>query len=61
MIDARNNGIPLIEHAPKASITHSIIDLADAIAGVQKSGPGDQAGRKSGLTRLLPFMSGRGK
>lgn len=61
MIDARNNGIPLIEHAPKASITHAIINLADAIAGVHRSGAGDQAGKKSGLTRLLPFMSGRGK
>ena len=30
MIEARNNGVPLIEHAPKAAITHSMMALAKA-------------------------------
>ena len=33
MIDARNNGVPLIEQAPKAAITHSMIALAAALSG----------------------------
>ena len=33
MVEVRNNGVPLVEHAPKASITASIGQLADAICG----------------------------
>jgi pilus assembly protein CpaE len=33
MIEVRNNGVPLIEHAPKAGITNSINRLADALCG----------------------------
>ena len=33
MIEARNNGVPLIEHAPKAAITQSIIALARSLSG----------------------------
>ena len=50
MIEARNNGVPLIEQAPKAAVTQSIIALAAALggdiveretdAGVKKSAPG---------------------
>ena len=31
MIDARNNGVPLIENSPKAAVTHSMIALAKAL------------------------------
>ena len=29
MSEVRNNGVPLIEHAPKAAITQTIVELAD--------------------------------
>ena len=41
MVEVRNNGVPLIEQAPKAAITQSIIALADALCG-------DGAGRAAG-------------
>ena len=33
MVEVRNNGVPLIEQAPKAAITQSIVALADALCG----------------------------
>jgi pilus assembly protein CpaE len=33
MVEVRNNGVPLLQHAPKAGITHSICQLAQAISG----------------------------
>jgi pilus assembly protein CpaE len=33
MVEVRNNGIPLIQHAPKAGITSSIMQLADSLCG----------------------------
>ncbi len=37
MVEVRNNGVPLIEQAPKAAITQSIIGLADALNGNGRS------------------------
>lgn len=46
MIEVRNNGVPLIEQAPKAAITQSIAQLADGLTGKQTSvAPGDLAGK----------------
>ncbi len=50
MVEVRNNGVPLLEQAPKAQITQSIQKLAAAINGddhVLKAGEGS----KSGLSR----------
>lgn len=33
MVEVRNNGVPLIEHAPKANITQSICQLANTLSG----------------------------
>ena len=33
MVEVRNNGVPLLQHAPKAGITNSIGQLADALCG----------------------------
>jgi pilus assembly protein CpaE len=33
MVEVRNNGVPLLQHAPKAAITQSIGQLADALCG----------------------------
>ena len=33
MVEVRNNGVPLLQHAPKAAITQSIGQLADSLCG----------------------------
>jgi len=33
MVEVRNNGVPLLQHSPKAAITQSIGQLADALTG----------------------------
>jgi pilus assembly protein CpaE len=40
MVEVRNNGVPLVQHAPKAGITQSIGQLADALTGKK---PDDEA------------------
>jgi pilus assembly protein CpaE len=56
MVDVRNNGIPLIEQAPKAAITQSIITLADALASDEKLEAPDLAHKRSGLARLFHLL-----
>ncbi|MCE9604308.1 MAG: response regulator [Planctomycetia bacterium] len=36
MIEVRNNGVPLVEQAPKANVTMSIVSLAEALSGEKK-------------------------
>ncbi len=36
MVEVRNNGVPLLEHAPKAGITNSINQLAAALCGKEE-------------------------
>lgn len=57
MIEVCNNGVPLIQQAPKAGITQSIIALADTLEGSpQETVSAGVAGPpKSGLGRLLSF------
>ena len=50
MAEVRNNGIPLIEQAPKAGITQSMCMLADAIIGDRKTG---NTAQKSGLFSFI--------
>ncbi len=46
MIEVRNNGVPLIEQAPKAAITQSISQLAQALCGHgEADSPSEIAGR----------------
>jgi pilus assembly protein CpaE len=54
MIEARNNGVPLIEHAPKAAITQSLVALARAISGDESARAVDVSGKKTfgGLFKL---------
>jgi pilus assembly protein CpaE len=62
MIEARNNGVPLREQAPKAAITHSIAQLAAALSGEAKTEAQEKAGKKSslsGLFKLWPAKSGK--
>jgi len=52
MVEARNNGVPLIEQAPKAKITQELILLADALGGGERFGANLS---KSSIARLLSF------
>lgn len=46
MIEVRNNGVPLIEQAPRAAITQAITQLAGELTGKQDAvSPGDLAGK----------------
>lgn len=53
MVEVRNNGVPLIEQAPKAPITQLIVGLADAISNDQKEPMAEQVTKKSGWGRLF--------
>jgi pilus assembly protein CpaE len=60
MVDSRNNGVPLIEQSPKASVTQSILSLADALSGDPKAAADTAAAKKSsGLTKLLSLLPGK--
>jgi pilus assembly protein CpaE len=61
MIEARNNGVPLMESAPKAAITQSLIGLTKAIAGDEEPATVEAGGKKGfgGLFKLWPSKSGK--
>jgi pilus assembly protein CpaE len=57
MAEVRNNGVPLLEHAPRAALTQSILSLAESLCG-------DDAGEGDGslsprVGRWLSFWPGR--
>jgi pilus assembly protein CpaE len=58
MVDARNNGIPLIEQAPRASVTQSVLALAESLSGDAKNAE-TQGSKKSGLGRLFGLLPGK--
>jgi pilus assembly protein CpaE len=60
MIEARNNGVPLREQAPKAAITHSISQLADLLSGEKKDETAEAAGKKSSLSGLFKLWPAKG-
>lgn len=62
MVEVRNNGVPLVDHAPRAAITHAIGQLADALnsgKATEKAAP-DKAGG-GGIGRWLGIFSGKPK
>jgi pilus assembly protein CpaE len=61
MIEARNNGIPLIEAAPRAAITQSLVGLAKTLSGDQTAPVADAGVKKGfgGLLKLWPSLSGK--
>ena len=48
MVEVRNNGVPLIEQAPKAAITHAIIGLAESFSAERKTEDAEAAKTKGG-------------
>jgi pilus assembly protein CpaE len=61
MVEVRNNGVPLIEQAPKAAITQSIIALAEALCGSEedKAATAASTGKGSTVGKLLNLWPGR--
>jgi pilus assembly protein CpaE len=63
MVEVRNNGVPLLEQAPRAPITQSIVALAEALSGEEK--PAEETDKakatKSGFFGLLSGKSRGGK
>ncbi|MBN1396199.1 MAG: pilus assembly protein CpaE [Pirellulales bacterium] len=57
LIEARNNGVPLLESAPKAAVTQSLMGLAKALDGEEDAA--EQAEAKKGIGNLLKLWSGK--
>lgn len=60
MVEVRNNGVPLIEQAPKAAITQSIRTLAEALTSDEGVQAPEIAGKKSSLGRLFHLWPNKG-
>lgn len=58
MVEVRNNGVPLVQQAPRAAITQSIAQLAAALSGSSEQ-ESSQGGNKSrGWLNLWPVRGG---
>jgi pilus assembly protein CpaE len=59
MSEIRNNGVPLSEIAPRASITQSIIGLADALSGSGDVASDEAVAGSPAVSRWLNFWPAR--
>lgn len=60
MVDARNNGVPLLQQAPKAKISLAIGQLADLISGVSPQDKSPLIAGKSSMSKIFNFWGGGG-
>jgi pilus assembly protein CpaE len=51
MVEVRNNGVPLIEQAPKAAITQAVLGLAEALCGDRKTDDAEGATKAAATGR----------
>lgn len=61
MSEIRNNGVPLVEVAPRAGITQSILGLADALSGTGTEATDETVTGAVAVSRWLNFWPARGK
>jgi pilus assembly protein CpaE len=65
MVEVRNNGVPLIEQAPRAGITQAVVTLAEALGkehrGESKDAPGGDAQTGSKSAGWLSFLANKNK
>jgi pilus assembly protein CpaE len=63
MVEVRNNGVPLIEHSPRASITQALTTLVENLGNEDKSPAKDSDAAKAaaGGAGWLGFLGGKGK
>ncbi|EAQ76931.1 response regulator [Blastopirellula marina] len=57
MVEVRNNGVPLIEQAPRAGITQAMAGLANVLSGENKKA--SATGGKAGISRWFGFLGGK--
>jgi pilus assembly protein CpaE len=61
MVEVRNNGVPLIEHSPKAAVTQSFLALTESLFRDGQGASGGPVSKKSGWGRLFEGLrSGKG-
>jgi pilus assembly protein CpaE len=60
MIEARNNGVPLIENSPKAAITQSLIAMSKALTGDEPTDADETQGKTAARSGLFGLFSGKG-
>jgi pilus assembly protein CpaE len=58
MVEVRNNGVPLVQQAPKAAITQSINQLAAALSGAAEDPAAETASKTRGWRNIWPARSG---
>ena len=56
MTEVRNHGVPLVDHAPTARITQSVVSLAAHLSGEPKSE--EVQNTATGLSRWFSFWPG---
>src|SRR6478752_2612719 len=62
MVEVRNNGVPLIEQAPRASITQALTALAENLTGEKPAVAADAAApTKTSSGKWLSFLGGKSK
>jgi pilus assembly protein CpaE len=61
MVEVRNNGVPLIEQAPKAPITQSMLQLSEALLSDAKPVEVVEEGKAPASSRWLNFWPGKVK
>lgn len=54
MVEVRNNGVPLVEQAPKAMITQSIAEMAQALCGGDEPADDDEKGASRRWLNIWP-------
>jgi pilus assembly protein CpaE len=58
MTEVRNHGVPLVDHAPTARITQSVVSLAANLSGEEKQTEEEQQ-QATGLARWFSFWPGK--
>ena len=59
MVEVRNTGVPLIEQAPRSSITQAIVTLAETLSGMEKDDGKNEV--EAGKGGWLSFWPGKAK
>jgi pilus assembly protein CpaE len=58
MVEVRNNGVPLLQQAPKAAITQAINQLANTLSGNPEPAAGENGAKARSWLGLWPARSG---
>jgi pilus assembly protein CpaE len=61
MVEVRNNGVPLIEQAPKAGITQAILLLAEALCSHETTDEGDESHKTSSSRGFFGLWGGKSR